>query len=137
MRDANIVSYSSVSLSPANVSNVENMTSIESNTTIQITPVSDNSTMNSTLVNSTTSAQPIVTYHDMMNIPEVRTSFLGFIDTIFVWFRYIHFTIVPILIFLIHKVGKTSNCIFSVVNLTHFIYNICIIYRYKSILFLF
>ena len=80
------------------------MTSIESNTTIPIIPVSDNSTMNSTLVNSTTVTQPIVTYHDMMNIPEVRTSFLGFIDTIFVWFRYIHFTIVPILIFLIHKV---------------------------------
>jgi len=104
VRDANIVSYSSVNLAPANVSSVQNVTSIESNTTIPIIPVSDNSTMNSTLVNSTTVTQPIVTYHDMMNIPEVRTSFLGFIDTIFVWFRYIHFTIVPILIFLIHKV---------------------------------
>ena len=98
------MSYSSLSLAPANVSTAQNVTSMESNTTIQITPVSDNSTINSTLVNSTTSTQPIVTYHDMMNIPEVRTSFLGFIDTIFVWFRYIHFTIVPILIFLIHKV---------------------------------
>ena len=104
VRDANIVSYSSVDLAPTNVSIAQNVTSIESNTTIPIIPVSDNSTMNSTLVNSTTVTQPIVTYHDMMNIPEVRTSFLGFIDTIFVWFRYIHFTIVPILIFLIHKV---------------------------------
>ena len=94
-------------MAPTNVSIAQNVTSIESNTTIPIIPVSDNSTMNSTLVNSTTVTQPIVTYHDMMNIPEVRTSFLGFIDTIFVWFRYIHFTIVPILIFLIHKVTNS------------------------------
>ena len=91
-------------MAPVNISTVQNVTTTESNTTIPITSVLDNSTMDSTLVNSTNSTQPIVTYHDMMNIPEVRTSFLGFIDTIFVWFRYIHFTIVPILIFLIHKV---------------------------------
>ena len=47
------------------------------------------------------------TFHkkDRLKLPEVRTEFLGFMDTIFVWFRYIHFTIVPIIIFAIHKVN--------------------------------
>ena len=38
---------------------------------------------------------------DEWMISEVETSI---IDTIFVWFRYIHFTFVPLMIFLIHKV---------------------------------
>ena len=47
------------------------------------------------------------TFHkkDSFTIPEIRTDFLGFMDTVFVWFRYIHFTIVPMIIFAIHKVN--------------------------------
>ena len=47
------------------------------------------------------------TFHkkDSYTIPEIRTDFLGFMDTVFVWFRYLHFTIVPMIIFAIHKVN--------------------------------
>ena len=38
---------------------------------------------------------------DEWMILEIKTNI---IDTIFVWFRYIHFTFVPLIIFLIHKV---------------------------------
>ena len=43
---------------------------------------------------------------DEWMISEVETSI---IDTIFVWFRYIHFTFVPLMIFLIHKVCMMNS----------------------------
>ena len=42
---------------------------------------------------------------DTLKIPEVRAHFLGVADTVFVWFRYLHFMIVPLIIFAIHKVS--------------------------------
>ena len=57
------------------------------------------------------------TFHkkDSFTIPEIRTDFLGFMDTVFVWFRYIHFTIVPMIIFAIHKVNVEESFILEVV----------------------
>ena len=36
-------------------------------------------------------------------VPEVEEDTLGPMDTVFVWFRYVHAMLVPILIFILHK----------------------------------
>ena len=46
---------------------------------------------------------------DFLSLPEVRTKNIGFVDTLFVWFRYIHFTIVPIIIFYTSNSGIFNN----------------------------
>ena len=86
-----------------------NGTAIESslNLTTMINSVV-NGTTNGTINGTSDDAQGnnnncIITV-DNLSLPEVRTKNLGFVDTVFVWFRYIHFTIVPIIIFLVHKV---------------------------------
>ena len=103
---------------PPSVNETHDNSSLADNSTTPLVPTSTSPTIihNETISNSTflEDIQHNYTFHkkDRLKIPEVRTDFLGFMDTIFVWFRYIHFTIVPILIFAVHKVNIVlAECI--------------------------
>ena len=117
LRDANVVRSSpSVNMTQGNSSVFDNTTMAGLNTTVSPPVVTDNVTL--TNVTSSQNSAPNYTYHKKSEweIPEVRTNFVGFIDTIFVWFRYIHFTIVPIIIFAIHKVSIDFKVLLRVSN---------------------
>ena len=74
--------------------------------------VANNGTFNGTRNDTQDSENKCTPKHaNDWSLPEVRTPNLGFVDTVFVWFRYIHFTIVPMIIFLIHKVNSTFKII--------------------------
>ena len=103
LRDAKMISSSLVNLTTSNSTEADNSTSIIVTTLPPLTIV------NATADNSTAKEMTLknFTYVDQDKLklpPEIRTNFLGIMDTIFVWLRYIHFTIVPIIIFVIHKV---------------------------------
>ena len=92
-----------------NTNSILNGTTIESSlnsTTVTNTVVNGttNGTTNGTSNDSQDNNNNCIITVDNLSLPEVRTKNLGFVDTVFVWFRYIHFTIVPIIIFLVHKV---------------------------------
>ena len=92
-----------------NTNSIPNGTTIESSlnsTTVTNTIINGttNGTTNGTNNDSQDNNNNCIITVDNLSLPEVRTKNLGFVDTVFVWFRYIHFTIVPIIIFLVHKV---------------------------------
>ena len=91
-------------------SNVNNTTSgSASNSTHLPLILVNNGTFNATHNDTLESGNNCTPKHTSdWSLPEVRTQNLGFVDTVFVWFRYIHFTIVPMIIFLIHKVNNFS-----------------------------
>jgi hypothetical protein len=39
----------------------------------------------------------------LSKVPEVEEDALGAMDTVFVWFRFVHAVLVPIFIFVMHK----------------------------------
>ena len=94
---------------PTNISSNSNSTIVNSvlNSTF-FSNITNNGTVNGTTNGTITDNQDMdkecIENIDFLSLPEVRTQNIGFVDTLFVWFRYIHFTIVPIIIFLIHKV---------------------------------
>ena len=50
---------------------------------------------------------------NLIQVPEVEEDALGPMDTVFVWLRFVHSALVPILIFILHK-GSTFTIDFQI-----------------------
>ena len=108
IHNGRILSEDCIESEPENITSTLNSTNVTglNSTVLPLTTNNGttNETMNGTLSDTPDLDKDCIENIDFLSLPEVRTKNIGFVDTLFVWFRYIHFTIVPIIIFLIHKV---------------------------------
>lgn len=109
VHNGTILSEKCIESDPVNITSKLNSTIVAPGLNSTLLPLTTNNgttneTTNGTRDDSSRLDKECIENIDFLSLPEVRTKNIGFVDTLFVWFRYIHFTIVPIIIFLIHKV---------------------------------
>ena len=56
-----------------------------------------------TLESTNQTSSTVYEERDSSLVPEIKEDFLGAMDTVFVWMRFIHSALVPIVIFILHK----------------------------------
>ena len=109
VHNGTILSEKCIERDPVNITSKLNSTIVAPGLNSTVLPLTTNNGTTNETTNGTRDDPPrfdkeCIENIDFLSLPEVRTKNIGFVDTLFVWFRYIHFTIVPIIIFLIHKV---------------------------------
>ena len=109
VHNGTILSEKCIESDPVNITSKLNSTIVSLGMNSTVLPLTTNNGTTNETTNGTRDVPPTLDKEcieniDFLSLPEVRTKNIGFVDTLFVWFRYIHFTIVPIIIFLIHKV---------------------------------
>ena len=109
VHNGTILTEKCIESDPVNITSKLNSTMVAPGFNSTVLPLTTNNATSNETTNGTRDDSPrldkeCIENIDFLSLPEVRTKNIGFVDTLFVWFRYIHFTIVPIIIFFIHKV---------------------------------
>ena len=101
--DGNATTSTTTTSTPTGtVTTTLNLSGTTQSTTTTTTTTTTTNTIVTTNDGATSGELEKIQLSDWM-VPEVTEDFLTPVDTVFVWLRYIHFALAPIVIFIIHK----------------------------------